>query len=75
MSDCFENIRERGHPARNAFQGAMPWLRRAGCPRSHPSSIFMHGGEPKDHEVFAQNDRACRFFHSIGALQAAEKPL
>jgi hypothetical protein len=19
--------------------------------------IFMHGGEPKDHEVFAQNDR------------------
>jgi hypothetical protein len=31
---------ERGHPARNAFQGAMPWLRRAGCPRS-----YFHGSE------------------------------
>jgi hypothetical protein len=30
--------------------------------------IFMHGGEPQDHQVFTQNDTAGRFFHTLRAF-------
>ena len=29
------------------------------------SRIFMRGGEPKDHEVFARNDMLGRFSHKL----------
>ena len=56
ISDCFENVRERGHPfaalragsARRAIQCAMP---RYGGQDARAPSISMRGAEPKDHEV------------------------
>jgi hypothetical protein len=38
---------------------------RYGGQDARAPSIFMHGGEPQDHEVFAQNDRLEAFFPSL----------
>jgi hypothetical protein len=67
MSDCYEN---GSPPQREDGQGVVGG--RVSVPGNHPwpllnkeGIIFMHSGEPKDHEIFAQNDRLQGFFHSL----------
>jgi hypothetical protein len=59
-------------PLLNGRRGRGWWVAAQGFRATTPDPsltrrgiIFMHGGEPKDHDIFAQDDRREVFFRSL----------
>jgi hypothetical protein len=71
MSDCHENACAEGTVECGSASYRL-WLRIQGgsfaAALQGASRIFMRSGEPKDHEIFAQDDSASNF----SQLQRAE---